>query len=92
MPLQIPFSGWLEKLVDSTKKHFDAEEQSMQLAGFGGLAEHRARHQDLLFEIDMLVDKIRSGERTVSDASLSIYGTTGCSAIFRAWTPCMDPS
>lgn len=56
----------VEKLVDATKRHFDAEEQSMQLSDFAGLAEHRARHQDLLFEVDMLVDKIRSGERTVS--------------------------
>ena len=37
----------LKKLLDYTRVHFAAEERLMSQSRYAGLAEHRARHQDL---------------------------------------------
>jgi len=54
------------ELVDYTRFHFAAEEALMEKHGYAGLTEHKARHDDLLDEIQNLKLQIDSGEQDVT--------------------------
>ena len=42
----------LKKLADYTRRHFAAEEAVMMSTGYPGLAAHRAKHRDLMQQVD----------------------------------------
>ena len=51
----------LKKLMDYTSSHFVAEEKLMERHGFPGLAEHRAKHQQLIRKVLSLQEEYKAG-------------------------------
>jgi len=56
----------LHKLVSYTQSHFKAEESMMAQAKFPALAAHRARHLDLIAEVEDYVVRFERGEASVN--------------------------
>lgn len=57
------FTGTLlQKLVDYTQTHFTAEEKLMAAAAYPKLAEHKARHHDLIKQVSEFVSRFERGE------------------------------
>ena len=56
----------LKRLADYTLIHFAVEEGMMRLLDYPGYAEHKAEHDDLIEEIQMLSSKLESGKKSVS--------------------------
>ena len=56
----------LRKLVEYTRDHFSTEERMMTATGFPGLAEHRARHQELTKQVAEFVGRYERGEVTMN--------------------------
>ncbi len=52
----------LEKLVDYTQTHFAAEEKMMAAANYPGLADHQAKHRDLIRQVGEFVSRFERGE------------------------------
>lgn len=48
-------------LVEHTRAHFDAENESMRQSAFPAIAEHQAEHQRVLGELDRFAEKVRQG-------------------------------
>jgi hemerythrin-like metal-binding protein len=51
----------LDELVAYTKTHFTHEEQLMQQANYGGLADQKRAHEALVSQLNEILDKYRSG-------------------------------
>lgn len=45
-----------------TKAHFGREEESMTSAGYGGLADHRKDHNNLVLQLDYLTERLARSE------------------------------
>jgi hemerythrin-like metal-binding protein len=58
--------GVLRELASYTKVHFAAEEKLMQEHNFPGLAEHKAKHQQLLAKVSDFCKKYNAGELGIS--------------------------
>ncbi|NEX19776.1 hemerythrin family protein [Thiorhodococcus mannitoliphagus] len=56
----------LKELVDYTKIHFAVEESLMRVLGYPGYGEHKARHEELIHEVEALQDKLLSGKKGLS--------------------------
>jgi len=52
----------LRKLADYTRSHFAAEEQMMASARYPGLTEHRAKHRDLIRQVEEFSGRFEKGE------------------------------
>jgi hemerythrin len=52
----------LKKLVDYTQTHFTAEEKMMAAANYPGLADHKARHRDLIKQVGDFTTRFEKGE------------------------------
>jgi len=55
----------LDDLLIYTRDHFSTEERMMSEAGFPGLAEHRAKHQELGGQVGDYVIRYRKGDSTI---------------------------
>lgn len=55
----------LERLQSYMREHFSAEEQMMSDAGFAGLAEHRAKHQELAGKVAEFAVRHRKSDNTM---------------------------
>jgi hemerythrin len=55
----------LDSLLSYTRDHFSTEERMMSEAGFPGLAEHRAKHQELAGQVGDYVIRYRKGDNTI---------------------------
>lgn len=62
----------LDRLVDYTMSHFAAEEKLLERYGYAGLAEHRAKHQELAARVEGLVQEFKAGNQGVS-VSLMLF-------------------
>jgi hemerythrin-like metal-binding protein len=56
----------LKKLVKYTQEHFAAEEKMLEAARYAGLTEHRAKHVELIKQVQEYVAKHDRGEITVN--------------------------
>ncbi len=56
----------LDRLVDYTMSHFAAEEKLLERYGYAGLAEHRAKHQELAARVGSLLQEFKGGNVGVS--------------------------
>jgi len=52
----------LRKLADYSRSHFAAEEQLMAGARYPGLTEHRAKHRDLIRQVEEFSGRFEKGE------------------------------
>jgi len=52
----------LRKLADYTRSHFAAEEQMMASARYPGLTDHRAKHRDLIRQVEEFSGRFEKGE------------------------------
>jgi hemerythrin len=55
----------LAKLISYAREHFSAEERLMESAKFPGLAEHRAKHQELAGKAGVFISRHEKGDATV---------------------------
>jgi hemerythrin len=56
----------LRKLVDYTRTHFTAEEGMLAAAKYPGLVEHRAKHKDLIKQVEDYAERFDRGEITLN--------------------------
>jgi hemerythrin-like metal-binding protein len=56
----------LKKLVDYTRNHFSTEESMMAAAGFPGLAQHRAKHHELIKQVGEFSARYQRGESALN--------------------------
>lgn len=56
----------LKRLTDYTLTHFAVEEGMMRLLDYPDYEEHKAEHDSLIEELQMLIAKLDSGKRSVS--------------------------
>lgn len=56
----------LKKLLDYTQTHFSAEEALMERAKYPGLAEHRAKHRELIKQVEEYASRHERGEITLN--------------------------
>ena len=72
----VPDRRLVEKMFDTfirtTESHFTNEEAAMVEAGFDDVEVHRERHQNYLFRLDSLRDKLAAGA-DVTDDLLSFF-------------------
>jgi hemerythrin-like metal-binding protein len=62
-----PITGpLLKKLVKYTQEHFAAEEKMLEAARYPGLQEHKAKHAELIKQVQEFVAKHDRGEITVN--------------------------
>jgi hemerythrin-like metal-binding protein len=52
----------LRKLMDYTQNHFSAEEAMMASAGYSGLDGHRAKHDELIRQVEEFRTRYERGE------------------------------
>ncbi len=62
----------LDRLVDYTVSHFTAEEKLLERYGYAGLAEHHAKHQELVTKLNGLLQDFKAGNLGVS-VSLMLF-------------------
>jgi len=55
----------LAKLMADAREHFALEERMMSEAEYAGLAEHRAKHQELIVKLGNFIDRSRKGDPTM---------------------------
>ncbi len=56
----------LHKLADYTRRHFATEEALMTSSGYKGLAEHRAKHRDLVKQVEAFIGRFEHGDILLS--------------------------
>ncbi|MGD0736785.1 MAG: bacteriohemerythrin [Terracidiphilus sp.] len=56
----------LRNLVDYTHRHFASEEALMTTAAYPGLAAHRAKHRDLIKQVDAFAARFEHGDIMLS--------------------------
>jgi hemerythrin-like metal-binding protein len=56
----------LEKLVKYTNYHFHSEEEIMKAANFPDFDAHHQKHEDLVKEVNVFLDRYRSGEELIN--------------------------
>jgi hemerythrin len=55
-------SQLLDQFIEFSRMHFASEERLMEQTGFGGLHEHRAKHQCLLAQVLQSAHRLQHGE------------------------------
>lgn len=56
----------LRNLADYTRRHFASEEALMTNAAFPGLAAHRAKHKELIKQVDTFAARFERGDTMLS--------------------------
>jgi hemerythrin-like metal-binding protein len=56
----------LKKLADYTRNHFSAEEAMMASAKYPGLDAHKAKHRDLVKQVEDYIARFEKGEITIN--------------------------
>ena|ERR1035438_824133 len=64
----------LRKLANYARDHFSTEEKLMETAKFPGLAQHRAKHQELLARVGEYVARYEKGDHTIFVPLLKFLG------------------
>jgi len=55
----------LDKLMAGARDHFALEERMMSEARYAGMADHRAKHQELIVKLGNFIDRSRKGDNTM---------------------------
>jgi hemerythrin len=65
-----------------TREHFDREQESMERAGYPGRDAHRYDHEYLIFQLDVLIERLmESGPAHVADELLDLLKRWLCDHI-----------
>jgi len=63
----------VQDLVDYTYSHFAYEEAFLVNIGYGGLVEHKRKHESIFRAVDTIVDKYATEDKKVFVNELSIF-------------------